>query len=86
MARPLRERTWDRLEATEDAEAEHLYWSGTSPYGLENPAGCTREQLGLDPDLVRHGIKREVYTMPLTENFRDVKGFAKHAATKRPSV
>lgn len=39
---PFGSGTWDRLEATEDAEAERLYWSSTRPYGLENPADCKR--------------------------------------------
>ena len=39
---PFGSETWDRLEATEDAEAERLYWSGVSLYGLESPADCKR--------------------------------------------
>lgn len=45
------------------------------------------QSLGLDPNLVRHGIKREVYAMPMTENFRDVlKGNTRHKVVKRPSI
>lgn len=35
----------------------------TIKYGLEG--------LGLNPDLLRHGIKREIYGVPLAENFRE---------------
>jgi len=45
------------------------------------------QSLGLDPNLVRHGIKREVYAMPMTESFRDVlKGNTRRTLAKRPST
>ena len=30
------------------------------------------EELGLSPDLLRHGVRREVYAIPLAHNYRDV--------------
>lgn len=45
------------------------------------------EMLGLSPDLVRHGISREVYAMPLAENFDQVlRGEVKRAILHRPTV
>ena len=43
--------------------------------------------MGLDPDLVRHGIKREVYAMPLMESFKDaLKGSASPDEAEQASV
>lgn len=43
--------------------------------------------LGLDPDLLRHGIAREVYVMPLAGNCRDfLRGLADEAQLDRPSA
>ena len=45
------------------------------------------ESLDLDPDLVRHGIKREVYAMPMADNFRDMlKGNTRRTLAKRPTA
>lgn len=43
--------------------------------------------LGLDPDLLRHGIAREVYVMPLASNCREfLCGAADEAYLDRPSL
>lgn len=39
---PFEGHTWDRLDATGDGGAQHLYWAETSPYGLTNSADCAR--------------------------------------------
>jgi hypothetical protein len=45
------------------------------------------DRLGLDDDLIRHGINREIYAMPLAEGFRDfLCGRAKTTDVERPSV
>jgi len=44
-------------------------------------------RIGLDPNLLRHGISREVYAMPLAENWRDfLRGKSKRCITERPTV
>lgn len=73
------------------AQDQHAYANGhqfgDGPNWRMRVARVGLQRLGLDPDLVRHGIKREVYAMPLTEDFRDVlKGNTWHIAGKRPSV
>lgn len=49
-----------------------------------------RECLGridMDPNLLRHGISREVYAMPLAENWREfLRGKTKDCILRRPSV
>jgi hypothetical protein len=43
--------------------------------------------LGLDPNLLRHGISREVYVMPLANNVREfLTGRSTNALLDRPSV
>ncbi len=39
---PFEGRTWDQLEAMDDEEAQRLYWSRISVYGLSNAADCAR--------------------------------------------
>ncbi|MDE2778188.1 MAG: DUF4338 domain-containing protein [Chloroflexota bacterium] len=43
--------------------------------------------LGLDPDLLRHGITREIFVMPLALNYRDfLLGEAEEAYLDRPTI
>ena len=43
--------------------------------------------LGLDPDLLRHGITREIFVMPLATNYKDfLRGQVDEAYLDRPSV
>jgi len=45
------------------------------------------ELLGLNSELVRHGVKRDIYAMPLASNFRDfLCGVDEQPAMDRPSV
>jgi hypothetical protein len=45
------------------------------------------EQLGLDPDVLRHGIAREVFAMPIAANAREyLRGDELTAAIDRPSA
>jgi hypothetical protein len=63
------------------------YEFGDGPNWRMRVARVGLETLDLDPELVRHGIKREFYAMPLTANSREVlKGKARRFTTKRPSV
>jgi hypothetical protein len=76
-----------RLIGQEDHTYYNGYEFGDGPNWRIRVARVGLEKLGLGPDLVRHGIKREVYAMPLTDNFRDMlKGKARRLTTKRPSV
>ena len=73
------------------AADQHAYANGhqfgDGPNWRLRVARVGLRRLGLDPDLIRHGIKREVYAMPLTGNFRDVlKGSTQHTIAKRPPV
>jgi hypothetical protein len=72
-------------------QQDHTYFKGyefgDGPNWRMRVARVGLKMLDLDPELVRHGIKREVYAMPLTTNFREVlKGKARRFTTKRPSV
>jgi hypothetical protein len=63
------------------------YQFGDGPNWRMRVARVGLEQLDLDPNLVRHGIKREVYAMPLTANFKNVlKGDGQPRATQRPTA
>ena len=43
--------------------------------------------LGLDEDILRHGVKRELFAMPLARNWRAVlRGTAEFAEIERPSL
>ena len=43
--------------------------------------------LGLDPDLLRHGITREIFVMPLAPNYRDfLRGQIEEAYLDRPAI
>jgi hypothetical protein len=43
------------------------------------------KRLGLDEDLIRHGIAREIYAMPLAQNFQEyLRGEVKKAIIHRP--
>lgn len=45
------------------------------------------QKLGLDEELIRHGITREVYAMPLATNYRDfLCGFVEEPSLNRPTV
>ena len=45
------------------------------------------KRVGLDEELLRHGIAREIYAMPLEENFQKyLQGEVKKAALHRPAV
>lgn len=45
------------------------------------------ERVGLDSELLRHGIQREVFGVPLTDNFRDyLRGSTDDVDVNRPSV
>ena len=73
------------------AQDQHAYANGyrfgDGPNWRLRVARVGLERLDLDPDLIRHGIKREVYAMPLTENFRDIlRGDARRVTVDRPSV
>ncbi len=73
------------------AQERHAYANGhefgDGPNWRLRVARVGLQSLGLDPDLVRHGIRREVYAMPLTDNFRDLlKGDTRHSIGKRPSA
>jgi hypothetical protein len=73
------------------AQDQHAYANGhqfgDGPNWRMRVARVGLQNLGLDPNLVRHGIRREVYAMPMTEDFRDVlKGNTRHTPTKRPST
>src|SRR5690606_3026708 len=44
-------------------------------------------KLGLDPNLVRHGIQREVYAMPLMDNWKSfLQGKSSPEKLERPTV
>jgi hypothetical protein len=86
-ALPPAGRSLRRLIGQEDHTYYNGYEFGDGPNWRIRVARVGLEKLGLGPDLVRHGIKREVYAMPLTDNFRDMlKGKARRLTTKRPSV
>lgn len=73
------------------AQDQHAYANGhqfgDGPNWRLRVARVGLQSLGLDPNLVRHGIKREVYAMPITEDFRGVlKGNTRRALAKRPSA
>ena len=73
------------------AQDQHAYANGhqfgDGPNWRMRVARVGLQRLNLDPDLIRHGIRREVYAMSLTENFRNVlKGNTQQTAVKRPSV
>jgi hypothetical protein len=45
------------------------------------------QRIGMNPDLLRHGISREIYGMPLTENWREfLQGKTTECSSDRPSV
>ncbi len=45
------------------------------------------KRVGLDEELLRHGIAREIYAMPLAENFQEyLRGEVKKASLHRPSA
>jgi hypothetical protein len=48
---PFEGRTWDQLEAMDDEEAQRLYWSQISPYGLSDSTNCSRAV----SNFIRHG-------------------------------
>lgn len=73
------------------AQDQHVYANGhqfgDGPNWRLRVARVGLRRLDLDPDLVRHGIRREVYAMPLAENFRNIlKGDARRTTPERPSV
>ncbi len=73
------------------AQDQHAYANGhqfgDGPNWRLRVARVGLQTLGLDPNLVRHGIKREVYAMPMTEGFKDVlKGNTRRTLAKRPST
>lgn len=73
------------------AQDQHAYADGhqfgDGPNWRMRVARVGLQTLGLDPNLVRHGIKREVYAMPMTEGFRDaLKGNSRRKIVKRPST
>lgn len=73
------------------AQDQHAYANGyrfgDGPNWRLRVARVGLERLDLDPNLVRHGIKREIYAMPLAEDFRDIlRGDARRNTTQRPSV
>lgn len=73
------------------AQDQHAYANGhqfgDGPNWRLRVARVGLQSLGLDANLVRHGIKREVYAMPMTEDFRDVlKGNTRRSPAKRPST
>ncbi len=44
-------------------------------------------RIGMDPNLLRHGISREVYAMPLADNWQDfLRGKSKDCVMRRPSA
>lgn len=44
------------------------------------------QRVGLDPEMLRHGVKREAYAVPLADNWRDyLQGTAKEAIIRLPS-
>jgi hypothetical protein len=64
---------------------EHSYGKGPNWRIRVSRVGLTK--LGLDPDLIRHGIAREVYAMPLATNCREfLCGQADDALIDRPSA
>ncbi len=76
-----------RLIGQEDHTYYKGYQFGDGPNWRMRVARVGLQTLGLNPDLVRHGIRREVYAMPLTHNFRHVlKGEARRFTDKRPSA
>ena len=73
------------------AQDQHAYADGhqfgDGPNWRLRVARVGLESLDLDPDLVRHGIKREVYAMPMADNFRDIlKGNTRRTLAKRPTA
>ena len=44
-------------------------------------------RIGMDPNILRHGISREVYAMPLADNWQDfLRGKSKTCVMNRPTV
>lgn len=73
------------------AQDQHAYADGyqfgDGPNWRLRVARVGLQRLDLDPDLVRHGIKREIYAMPLMGNFRDaLNGIASPDGAERASV
>lgn len=64
---------------------EHGYGKGPNWRIRVSRVGLTR--LGMDPDLIKHGIAREIYVMPLATNCREfLNGRAEEPLIDRPSV
>ncbi len=76
-----------RLVKARGHEYADGYQYGDGPNWRIRLARVGLGMLGLDPDLLRHGIAREVYVMPLASNSREfLCGTAEEAHLDRPPV
>jgi hypothetical protein len=86
LSEPLFRRLRQYLRATGHRYADgHQY--GQGPNWRMRVARAGLIKLGLDPDLLQHGIGREIYVMPLATNCRAfLRGLADEPHLDRPSV
>ena len=86
----LSDRLFERLRQLL-AQDEHHYVDGhqfgDGPNWRMRVARVGLSKLGLSPNLVRHGISREVFAMPLTEHFREIlRGSTRKVKVERPNA
>ncbi|OIQ08182.1 hypothetical protein MOOR_21500 [Moorella thermoacetica] len=63
------------------------YKYGNGPNWRMRVVRAALKQLGMDQDLLRHGVTREVYVMPLAQNWREfLQGKTQECTVNRPSV
>jgi hypothetical protein len=76
-----------RLLIQEKHDYANKHQFGDGPNWRLRVARVALERLGLSPDLVRHGIQREVFVMPMADNARAIlKGETRSVAIHRPTA